>query len=97
MRIDKSFEWRFKTIAMAAVLLAASVTTGCAAASSATAKENPSSSTNQSLTNANPQAPDATRCKEAVNDVTKYCKEGATSSKCDDAKARSRKFCMKTE
>jgi len=98
MRTARNIGGQIRVITAAGCfLLAASATTGCAASSSAAAKPNAAPSSSQTLSNANPQAPDAARCKDAVNDVTKFCKEGASNGKCDDAKARTRKFCMKTE
>lgn len=79
--------------AAAGFLLAVSLV-GCANHS---AGDSPKSSSDQALSNANPTAPEAARCKEAINDVSKFCNDNGSGSRCDDAKSRARQYCMKSD
>jgi hypothetical protein len=80
-------------MAAAGFLVAVSVI-GCAGH----VNDSPKGASDQALSNANPTAPEAARCKEAVDDVTKLCAgDNASSSRCNDAKARTRQYCMKND
>jgi hypothetical protein len=70
------------------------IITGCAA-NVHRGNPPPQASSDQALANANPQAPDAARCKQSIDEISKYCKEASGSSRCNDAKSRSRQYCMK--
>lgn len=86
--MNTGFARHIRTCGAAALAALAISLAGCATGN------NGADGANASAKSASEEAAAAQRCRAAITDVSRMCEQDANSSRCTDAKARSRSACI---